>query len=111
MEKIHVSTPEAPLFLRKAERLISEYVLGKGKCPDAWSDLDITFVNGPYRLTDEGIRPTQDTGSRWQPKKSNYTYVLSHSGDRTSCKVLAINDAGEAEYMIGLGMKDAKRLP
>lgn len=109
MDKIHVGSPEAPLFLKTAIDVVDEFIEGTGRCPTAWSELDITYANGPYRIDDDDVRPTPSVGTRWRPRNSNYDYVLEVSG--SSCRIVAVNSSGVAEFLVEPGMAEPRALP
>jgi hypothetical protein len=110
MEKIHVNTPEAQLFLETAIGSVNEYVAAHGRCPVNWADMEITYVNGPYRVTDPGISPTPEMGARWRPRRSSYDYDLHTLADGR-CRIVAVNRAGGEEMFIESGMTNAQPMP
>jgi len=103
MPKIHVPTPEAELFLRLAATKLAEHKASKGSFPTKWSDLDITYVNGPYYLHDPDIRPPAEAGASWRPKKSNYEFRLTTNAARDGFRIDAVGPSGRAEYFIESG--------
>ena len=111
MPKIYVPTPEAELFLRLAATKLAEHKASKGSFPTKWSDLDITYVNGPYYLHDPDIRPPAEAGASWRPKKSNYEFRLTTNAARDGFRIDAVGPSGRAEYFIefGPGLSDQGR--
>lgn len=104
MEKIHTTQPEAVVFLELAVREMERYRKIHGSYPAEWHLMDITFANGPYRMTDDGIRPTKEMKNIWKPKNSEYTYKLK-SANKNEFSIGAINKKdGVEEYEIRQGM-------
>lgn len=103
MEKIHTTQPEAVVFLELAVREMERYKKIHGNYPSEWYLMDITFANGPYRITDDGIRPVKDMKNIWKPKNSRYTYKLK-SINKNEFSISAVNNHGVEEYVIEQGM-------
>lgn len=101
MSKIHVAAPEAEVFLALAARRLKAHKEAFGSFPKAWSDLDITYANGPYNLKDEGVRPLPQDRTAWRPKKSHYTYRLRTSPNGQAFLLEAVNESGVVEYTMG----------
>ncbi len=98
MDKVHVASPEAKVFLSLAARRLKAHKEALGVFPKAWSELDITYANGPYNLKDEGIRPAAQDRSTWQPRKSHYKYRLRTSPNGREFLLGAVNEQGAVEY-------------
>lgn len=103
MRKIHVSTPEAEIFLRLAAESLEDYRAKRGAYPTAWSELDMTYVNGPYNINDPDDRPPPDAKDFWRPKQSNYEYRLTTSADGSAFRIDALGTSGQLDYSIRSG--------
>jgi hypothetical protein len=103
MRKGHVPTPEAEVFLRLAAEELAEYSAKQGVYPTKWSELDMTYVNGPYNINDADIRPPAHTGNLWRPKKSNYEFRLVTNLARNAFRIEALGPGGRVEYFIESG--------
>jgi hypothetical protein len=103
MRKIHVSAPEAEVFLRLAAESLADYRAKRGAYPTAWSELDMTYVNGPYNINDPDDRPPPDTKELWRPKQSNYEYRLTTSTDGSAFRIDALGTYGQIDYSIRSG--------
>jgi len=104
MEKVHVASPEAEVFLKLAMRAANAFTREHRRCPSSWGEMDITYANGPYRITDPDIRPRPADGATWRPRASNYDYVLEVRQDGKACRVLAVNAHRDVELTIESGM-------
>ena len=105
MNKVHVSSPEAIVFLKQAAKHLNEHHRKHGSFPQSWGELDMTYVNGPYHLSDPDIRPPADGGNTWRPKNSNYHYRLFTSRSPSGYHVDAVGPAGNIEYYIESGQQ------
>ena len=103
MEKVHTSTPEPIVFLKLAARAMADFERSHGRYPNAWPELDITFVNGPYRMTDPDIRPPASAIHAWRPKNANYVYRLSTPADGHDFRIDAIDGDNRTVYSIAPG--------
>jgi hypothetical protein len=103
MRKVHVSAPEAEVFLRLAAESLADYRARRGAYPTAWSELDMTYVNGPYNIRDPDDRPPPDAKDVWRPKQSNYEYRLTTSADGSAFRIDALGTHGEIDYSIRSG--------
>ena len=109
MINIHEGKPEHILFFRLAEKKMKEYQKGNGFYPPNWYLLDITFVNGPYRIYDKGISPTKEMGNRWHPKDCDYTYEITLA-NKDHFLIRAINQESQIEYEIDEQMEQPIRI-
>jgi hypothetical protein len=98
MDKVHVRSPEAVVFLKLASRALREHYKKDGKYPEIWPELDFTYVNGPHNLSDSEIRPTPPTREIWKPRGSSYCYRLETNPRRDKFVLEAINSSGKVEY-------------
>lgn len=105
----HVGVPEPILLLRLAARAIAEYHRRTGTLPREWPALDVTFANGPYRISDAQVRPGPGTGTSWRPEKCDYSYRLLVESDRV--RVQALDGANVVAYHIEPGMEDPRPGP
>jgi hypothetical protein len=80
-----------------------------GAYPTQWHLLDMTFANGPYRVSDPGVRPSPEAANRWRPKGSQYVYTILEAG-KESYVLQAENLEGQAEYEIRPGMEQPRKL-
>jgi hypothetical protein len=103
MEKVHVSSPEPVVFLKLAAQSLEEHRRIHGAYPRKWPELEITYVNGPYRVTDPDIRPQANIEQIWQPKNSNYAYRLTTDPGGSEFQVDALDRAGNIAYYIKSG--------
>ena len=103
MSKVHISAPEAETFLLLASDEVATFRRRHGRCPVRWSEVDITYANGPYRMTDADIRPRPEDGRHWRPRDTNYEYVLDESAGANVCRILAVDRAGKVELYIDAG--------
>ena len=106
MPKIYVPTPEAELFLRLAATKLAEHKASKGSFPTKWSDLDITYVNGPYYTgimpPTSSLRPRPGLGDRGG-EKSDSEFRLTTNAARDGFGIDAVGPSGRAEYFIDQG--------
>ena len=103
MDKVHISTPEPIVFLKLAARAMADFFRTHGRYPDAWPELDIAFVNGPYRMTDPDIHPPHNALHAWRPKYSDYVYRLSTRPDGSDFRIDAIDAGSRIVYSITSG--------
>jgi hypothetical protein len=103
MDKVHTSTPEPIVFLKLAGRSMENYFLQHQKYPNVWAEVDMTFVNGPYRLTDPDIRPPADSGYTWRPRNSGYVYRLTTNSSRSNFRIDAVAPDGQTKFFIESG--------
>lgn len=103
MRKIHVPTPEAEVFLRLAAESLADYRAKRGAYPAAWSELDMTYVNGPYNINDPDDKPPPNARDLWRPKQSNYEYRLTTSADGSAFRIDALGTYGQIDYSIRSG--------
>jgi hypothetical protein len=100
MEKVHVTSPEPVVFLKLAAQILEEYHQVHHVYARKWPELDITFVNGPYRMTDPDIRPSSDVQQIWHPKNCEYTYRLATNASGSKFRVDALDRVGNIVYYI-----------
>lgn len=108
MEKIHATQPEAVIFLELAASEMERYRKTNGIFPVEWYLMDITFANGPYRMTDDGIRPKKEMKNIWKPKNCEYTYKIK-SANKDGFTIGAINRDGVEEYEMRQGMDTPRK--
>ena len=109
MNKSDVGRPEPVLFLQLAARAMADYHAAHGTYPSQWWQLGMTFRNGPYRITDPGIRPTKQDGSLWRPPDCRFSYRIVKAG-KDSFLIEALNDQGVAEYAMRPGLDTPQKL-
>lgn len=108
MEKIHTTQPEAVVFLELAAGAMEQYKQTHGAYPAEWHLMDITFASGPYRMSDQGIRPSKELKNVWKPKNCQYTYVIK-SASKNEFAVHALNEQGITEYEMRQGMSTPQK--
>ena len=99
MKDVDKGLPEPILFMKLALKTMKKYHTDNGVYPKDWYLLNITFVNGPYRIDDIGVAPTQEMGNRWHPKDCEFTYEIT-SADKEHFIIRAINQEGRIVYEI-----------
>ena len=100
MDKIHVQSPEAVVFLELAAKSLHDHHARHRRYPATWPELDFTYAAGPYHMTDPDIRPGPEVKDVWEPRGSSYSYRLRLSPDGQKFSIDAINAAGKIEYRI-----------
>lgn len=109
MSRAKQTWPEPVLFLLLAEHAMRAHRERCGQYAGEWHQLGMTFANGPYHVTDAGIRPTRDHGNRWRPKDCEFTYVIRRA-DQSDYLVEAVNDAGVVEYEMTPGLAEPRKV-
>jgi hypothetical protein len=109
MSKSDVGRPEPVLFLQLAAKAMADYHKAHGTYPRQWWQLDITFCNGPYHITDPGIRPTKEHGDRWRPKDCRFSYRIVQA-DKDGFLLEAVNEQGVVEYAMRPGLETPRKL-
>jgi hypothetical protein len=100
MDKVHVASPEAEVFLKLARASIDRFVAANRRVPQRWSELDMEYAKGPFRVTDPDIRPRSEDGVHWRPRNSSYLYLLECSPEHLRCRVIAFDKDGTARHSI-----------
>jgi len=106
MEKIHIANPEPVVFLELAAELLDNYRDKHGAYARKWPDLDITYANGPCRITDPDIRPPPNSGETWRPRNAEYTYRLTTNRSGSRFQVDALDRDGIVAYYIRSGQTE-----
>ncbi len=105
--KTHVGVAEPILLLRLAARAMEQYRARTGACTREWQALDMTFANGPYRVSDPDVRPEPGTVDTWHPKNCEYSYRIA-AADKDQFRLQAVNQAGVVVYEMERGMDDPR---
>jgi hypothetical protein len=103
---LHVSSPEAEVFLSLAVISVRDFIREHHRCPRQWADLDFTYAYDSYYVTDPDIRPRPQDGTSWKPRNSNYTYLMETDDDGKSCRLVAVDKEGRRELYIQPDMDD-----
>lgn len=100
-----IGRPEPILFLLEARDAMKQYYEEHEEYPNQWHLLDITFANGPYHVTDMGIRPSKEDTNTWKPLKCIYTYEIKFA-EKYVFLIQAINPEGNAGCLLLSGMDE-----
>lgn len=101
------SRHEVDLFMPEAADAMADFYEKRKYYPTEWHHLEITFVNGPYHLTDPDIRPTREMGRLWKPRDCDYTYRITLA-DQKSFVIDAVNAFGAVEFTINQDLDEPR---
>lgn len=110
MDKVHLSSPEAVVFLKLAARSMEDYRAENDHYPYNWVALGMAYKNGPFRLGDPDAVPPPDTGANWQPVGSHFSYRLSRDDERSRFRIDALAPDGHEAYYIRSGMDEPVKI-
>jgi hypothetical protein len=109
MPKNDEARPEPLLFLPAAAKAMKAYKATHGEYAEQWYLLDITFANGPYRVSDPDVRPAREDHNRWKPRGCENEYII-RSADRNGFLIQAVDPNGRVLYEIREGMQEPRKV-